>query len=211
MTVEEMLKFTKNKKGDNIYGVKPSRMSKKDIQKLAKRVNDSLYRLEKRGLQEESREYQMIEYYAIKKNSNMYNVDLSTGTIRVTKDLSRFKDAKELRDYVNTLRNILQAQTITVTGTKRAMKKSFESFKKTVKGIGKQLSFDKYKDMWRIWRTKVSKDVRDKLGSEVVIDLLKYTGFYTLGKRQMTTALKYFNDYSEEEAINRMKERYSFI
>jgi len=212
MTVEDMLKFTLNKKGERIYDVKPSKMSKKDIQKLAKRVNDSLYRLEKRGLQEDSREYQMIEYYAVKKNAKMYNVDLTFGTIRVTKDISRFQNAKELREYVNRMREILQTQTITVTGTKKALKKSKDIFEKSHPNLKKKLNFDEYRNVWKTWRTQVSKDKRDKLGSTIIIDLLNYTSFYTLTANQMKEALKYFNDKnSEYEAIQAMRADYPKI
>ena len=174
-----------------------------EIKKLAKKVNDSLYRLEKAGLQTESQEYNVIQHYAISKNDKMYNVNTEKGTIRVTRDLSRFKTRDELYRYKSILENILNAKTRTVSGTRKAIKKGYETFQNSLtKSTVPNLTYEEYKNVFKIYRNNVEPDKRDYLGSDVVVDLIENTDIYTLTDEQIADALRYASENSVEQLIN---------
>ena len=163
--------------------------SEAEIKHIIKTVNDSLYRLEKAGLQSESAEYRKIEKYAISNpngTGKMYNVNFETGTIRVSKDLSRYKNKKERDKFVDVLENILKSQTRTVSGTRKAMQKGFETVKKDYGYAG---SLKQYINVWHTFRDQVSKNKRDKIGSDVVMQLIEKTNIYTLSKRELQQAM----------------------
>ena len=183
------------------------------LKRLAKRVNDSLYRLEKAGLQLDSKEYQIIQHYAVSKNDKMYNVNTEKGTIRVTTDLSRFSNQDELSRYQEVLNNILDAQTRTVSGTRKAVKKAISSIEEKIKirpgSINpKDLDYDKYKKIWKIYRNNVD-TTKQKVDSDQVFNLItREQGFYDLTEDQISEAFKYFNTYNAETAEDKIYEDY---
>lgn len=176
---------------------KPGRPSRKwpkyseeEIKRMVKKINDSLYRLEKAGLQSYSAEYRKIEKYAISNpngTGKMYNVNELTGTIRVTKDLSRFETKKERAKFVEILENILAAETRTVSGTRKAMKKGFETVKQLYgyKGTQKQ-----YETVWRSYRDIIASNKKSKVGSDKVMQMIEKTNLYQLSKSDIRKTMK---------------------
>ena len=177
-----------------------------EIRKMVKKVNDSLYRLEKANVTDYSREYQMIEHYAVKKNSKMYNVNLERGTIRATKDLKRFKSDEELYRYKEVLKNILKSKTRTVKGTREAMKKSFETFKKskTYKN-NPNMSFEDFRRVMKIWRSKVQPDEKAHLSSSDVVEIINITDLNSISDAGIEKALKYAE---EEKSVDSMLDEF---
>ena len=177
-----------------------------EIRKMVKKVNDSLYRLEKADITDFSREYQMIEYYAVKKNSKMYNVNLERGTIRATKDLKRFKSDEELYRYKEVLKNILKAKTRTVKGAREAMKKSFETFKKSkTYKENPNMSFEDFRRVMKIWRTKVQPDEKAHLSSSDVVEIINITDLNSISDAGIEKALKYAE---EEKSVDSMLDEF---
>ena len=159
--------------------------SESEIRHMIKKVNDSLYRLEKAGLQAESAEYRKIEKYALSApngTGKMYNVDMFRGTIRVSKDLSRYKTKKERDKFVEVLEGILSAQTRTVSGTRKAMKKGFETVKQL---YGFQGTQKQYTDVWKMYRKKVAVEKKSRIGSDTVMQLIEKTNIYQLSKSDL--------------------------
>ena len=194
----------------------PTERLKQEIQARVKKVNDSLYRLEKAGLQDESREYQMIEHYALDKDrgyvkgspnfdkeGKYYNVDLDKGIIRATSDLSRFKDAQDLYRYNEVLKNILEAQTRTVSGTNQASKKAYDTFMQSETHKARpEMTHDQFRNIFKIYRTKVNPDRKDKAGSDTVIEMIRNTNLYAMDDDEIEAALKYeFEDTQELQKI----------
>ena len=206
MAVKSLLKLLahrNNSQGKPIYNIKPSEMTQKEMQRVVKAVNDSLYRLEKSGVQGESKAYQSIEHYAVDLNSKYYNVSVEGGTIRATKDFSKFSTG-ELYEYINNMRKWLSDKTRTVAGTKRAMKKSFDSFKKmsNVYGndINKDLTYDRYKELWKLYRNNVNDDIKGKAVSDDIVRVIFNTDFYMMDDSKIASALQYFNNYDVKTA-----------
>lgn len=177
-----------------------------EIRKMVKKVNDSLYRLEKADVTDYSREYQMIEHYAVKKNSKMYNVNLERGTIRATKDLKRFKSDEELYRYKEVLKNILKSKTRTVKGTREAMKKSFETFKKSkTYKENPNMSFEDFQRVMKIWRTRVQPDEKAHLSSSDVVEIINITDLNSISDAGIEKALKYAE---EEKSVDSMLDEF---
>lgn len=177
-----------------------------EIRKMVKKVNDSLYRLEKADITDFSREYQMIEHYAVKKNSKMYNVNLERGTIRATKDLKRFKSDEELYRYKEVLKNILKAKTRTVKGAREAMKKSFETFKKSrTYKENPNMSYEDFRRVMKIWRTKVQPDEKAHLSSSDVVEIINITDLNSISDAGIEKALKYAE---EEKSVDSMLDEF---
>ena len=173
-----------------------------EIRKMVKKVNDSLYRLEKADITDFSREYQMIEHYAVKKNSKMYNVNLERGTIRATKNLKRFKSDEELYRYKEVLKNILNAQTRTVKGAREAMKKAYKTFKESeFYANNPNVSFEDYRRVMKIWRTKVQPDEKAHLSSSDVVEIMEITDLNVISDSGIEKALKYAE---EEKSVDSM-------
>lgn len=236
----------RNSQGRAIFQITPSRMSQRDMQRIVKAVNDSLYRLEKAGVQMDSKIYQNIMHYAVDENSKMYNVDLEKGTVRATTDFSRFSTPAEKYEYINMMRGILMTKTRTVAGTKKSIEKAYKSFLKisemyrdiesdpastTLPSLGfggsgeivedesnqddttvadssenqTGMSFEQYRNLWRIYRKSVTKDVKERMGSDVVLRLIMTSNFYMMDDTMIETAMKYFNDYQTDTAVSRIK------
>lgn len=193
----------------------PTDRLKKEMKAKVKKINDSLRRLEKAGVQDESREYQIIEHYALDKNSPYYNVNLDTGAIRVTGDFSRFDTPEELYKYNNVLNNILNSKTRTVTGTRDAMDKAYKTFLESAMHKDRpEMSYDQYTNIFKIYRTKVNPDRKDKAGSDIVVQMIRNTNLYEMDDDDIEAAMKYeFEDTNELQKVqyDEVKGTYIFI
>lgn len=173
------------------------------MKKKIRKVNDRLRRLERAGLQNESQEYLVVERYAVKKQSPYYNVNLENGTIRVSTDFSRFETASQIYSFHEVLNNILKAKTSTVRGTKGAIKKAYNTFinSRTHK-VQPKMSFEEYRNLFKIYRTNVESDKKNHFGSNVMLDLIENTDIYTLTDDQIQSALVYASQYGVDELID---------
>lgn len=194
--------YTLNERGSRIYSKTPHEFTKSEINQLAKAVNDRLYKLEKAGLDEYSQEYQMIKKYAVDNYLNMYNLDLDTGKVRVTQDLSRFPDNKTKYEYIKVMQNILNARTSTIAGTKEAMGKAYESFMQrpdiVKQGVG--ISQDTYNDIWKAYRDKVKPNKKERLKSDVVMDFISAItdlGYNDIPSADIYKAFELFDEGSD--------------
>lgn len=177
-------------------------ISKEEIKKKAKKVSNSLYRLEKAGVQNESAMYRTIERYAIDKNSKYYNVNLEKGTIRPTRNLENMT-REELYRYNEILDNILESETRTVSGTRKAIKKGYETFlNSTAHASAPDLTYDKYREIFKIYRTQVADDKKSHFGSQVVLDLIENTDIYTLTADQLADAFTYASEQGVDEMLD---------
>lgn len=189
---KDILEKVESKAG-SVFKVKPSEITQKDINYMVNVINKRLYNLEKKGFTESSREYRTIEEYATA-GSPFYNVDLKKGTIRVKSSLKSFK-GRDKEKFINTLRNIMLAKTSTVAGTKKTQKASYETFIKKYNFDKSSLTEKKYKDIWNIYKDKISQDKKDKFGSDKVISMIEYGSFAELTPDEMENALDYMANY----------------
>lgn len=174
-----------------------------EIIKLARKVNDRLRRLERAGMQEESQEYRTIERYAVKKNSNYYNVNLDKGTIRATKDFSRFNTASDVYAYKATLEGIINAETSTIRGTKRSIKRSYTNFMESrTHELKPGMTFEQYRNIFKIYRTQVEPDKKDHFSSDTVLDLIENSNLYELTDSQIQQALIYASEQGVDSLID---------
>lgn len=139
------LRYKINERGMKVYDVKASKLSAASFKTLVKQANERLRQIEKRGLQGESKEYQLVKYYAEEKTATkgaIYNIG-KDGRIRFSSNLQKFvsenesfNSASDRRAYfINTLRNFLTSESSTVSGIKRIKNQAFATFKKN---YGKQ-------------------------------------------------------------------------
>ena len=191
------------------YRVQPSKVRDDEIKKMVKMVNDSLYRLEKSNMEGASAIYRTIESYALSDpngKGKIYNVNDEKGTIRITKDLSRFGSGEEKSKFVNVLRNILTSKTRTVTGTRESLKKGYETAKEKYNFSG---DAKKYGDLWKAYTDNVSKETRSHLGSNLVLQLMENTDIYSMSEEQMNQAMSFVNGMNDlDDAINGLLEEY---
>lgn len=174
------------------------------IKKMAKKVNDSLYRLEQSGYADDSKIYQNMQHYAIDLNSKYYNVNLDEGRIRVTTDLGRFETLTDLYRYRDTLKSILNAKTRTVSGTKAAISKGKKTFEESIaKRNQPKMSYEEYRDIFKLWRTKVSENKKIKFGSDKVMELIENTNLYALTPEQVEETLKYVAERGTEKMLSK--------
>ena len=192
-----LLKQKTTKKGNEIYTIPPSKVREAEFKKLAKRANDRLYKLEKAGLTRESHEYRMVEHYAVSNPSGkgwIYNTNQEKGRIRFKGSLKGLSSSEKAY-LINTIRNFLNAQTSTVTGTKKAFKSAYESFinneNNQIKG---NITEEQYKNMWSVYHDQVKQDRLNSKGYDVFMELVKNTDFYTLDKEQMEQAFYYMQE-----------------
>lgn len=176
---------------------RPGRPAKKwpkysevEIRHMIKKINDSMYRLEKRGLQTESAEYRKMMKYATSNpngTGSMYNLNMEKGTLRVSKDLSKYKSKKERAKFVEVLENILKAETRTVSGTRKAVDRGYQTVKRryNYKGTKKQ-----YLNVWHTVRDVISKNKMDKIGSDTVMRMIESTNIYQLSQAELEEALR---------------------
>ena len=164
--------------------------SEAEIRHMIKKINDSMYRLEKAGLQNESAEYRKMMKYATSNPNGtgiMYNLNMETGTLRVSKDLSRYHTKKERAKFVEVLENILKAETRTVSGTRRALDRGYQTAKRRYKYKG---SKEQYINVWHTARDIISKNKMEKLGSNTVMRMIEETNIYQLSQAELEEALK---------------------
>lgn len=164
--------------------------SEAEIRHMIKKINDSMYRLEKAGLQTESAEYRKMMKYATSNpngTGSMYNLNMEKGTLRVSKDLSKYKSKKERAKFVEVLENILNAETRTVSGTRKAVDRGYQTVKRryNYKGSKKQ-----YLNVWHTVRDIISKNKMDKIGSDTVMRLIETTNIYQLSQAELEEALR---------------------
>ena len=164
--------------------------SEAEIRHMIKKINDSMYRLEKAGLQTESAEYRKMMKYATSNPNGtgiMYNLNMDTGTLRVSKDLTRYKTKKERVKFVEVLEGILKAETRTVSGTRRALDRGYQTAKKRYKYKG---SKEQYINVWHTARDIISKNKMEKIGSDTVMRMIETTNIYQLSQAELNEALK---------------------
>lgn len=164
--------------------------SEAEIRHMIKKINDSMYRLEKAGLQTESAEYRKMMKYATSNpngTGSMYNLNMEKGTLRVSKDLSKYKSKKERAKFVEVLENILKAETRTVSGTRKAVDRGYQTVKRryNYKGSKKQ-----YLNVWHTVRDIISKNKMDKIGSDTVMRMIETTNIYQLSQAELEEALR---------------------
>lgn len=164
--------------------------SEAEIRHMIKKINDSMYRLEKAGLQTESAEYRKMMKYATSNpngTGSMYNLNMEKGTLRVSKDLSKYKSKKERAKFVEVLENILKAETRTVSGTRKAVDRGYQTVKRryNYKGTKKQ-----YLNVWHTVRDIISKNKMDKIGSDTVMRMIETTNIYQLSQAELEEALR---------------------
>lgn len=164
--------------------------SEAEIRHMIKKINDSMYRLEKAGLQTESAEYRKMMKYATSNpngTGSMYNLNMEKGTLRVSKDLSKYKSKKERAKFVEVLENILNAETRTVSGTRKAVDRGYQTVKRryNYKGSKKQ-----YLNVWHTVRDIISKNKMDKIGSDTVMRMIETTNIYQLSQAELEEALR---------------------
>ena len=191
------------------YRVKPSEVRDDEIRHMIKQVNDSLYRLEKRGVAGQSAMYRTIEKYALSDpngTGKLYNVNDARGTIRVTKDLKRFGTGEERSKFVNVLRNILTSKTRTVTGTRESINKAYETVKER---YGFQGTKEQYGNLWKTFKEQVEPDKRAKIGSDTVARIHERLNVYEMDQSELEEAMSYLNrgeDAGLSEIVNRFPE-----
>lgn len=185
------------------YDIKASKVSDAEVKRMAKLANDRLYKLEKSGQSEYSREYQLVEHYAVgdpNGKGSIYNVSDDNSRIRFTSS-TKDMDTEERSYYVNTLRNFLRSETSKVSGTRAAVSQAYESFKtgKLSKYIG-DISEEEYKRLWKTYRDSSLPDKLSHEGYNAFIEMVKTTNLYQLSEDQMMQALDYIHS-SEDHTI----------
>ena len=188
-----LLSVKKTGTGGKQYRVKPSEVRDDEIKKMVKMVNDSMYRLEKAGVECQSAIYRTIEKYALNDpngTGKIYNVNPETGSIRVSKDLKRYGTGEERSKAVNVLRNILTAKTRTVSGTRQAVQKAFETVQERYDFKGTK---EQYGNLWNTFKEQVEPDRRSKIGSDIVIKMIENMNVYEMDETDLSEAMSYLN------------------
>lgn len=169
---------------------------------MVRKANDRLRRLEKAGLYEESREYRLVSHYAYSDpggKGSIYNVNPEKDTIRFKSTLPTGQGYTREREYmINTLRNFLKASTSTVSGTRKAINKAFQSFKdnQDIKG---EMTQEQYMQLWRTYHDMGLRDKLDNQGYNAFMTLVQSTDIYDLTQDEMKVALDYL---AKSEAIS---------
>ena len=199
---KSLLKTKTTEKGNLIYRIPASKVREKELQRMVRKANDRLRRLEKAGLYEESREYRLVSHYAYSDpggKGNIYNVNPEKDTIRFKSTLPSGQGYTREREYmINTLRNFLNASTSTVSGTRKAINKAFKSFidNQDIKG---EMTQDQYMQLWRTYHDMGLRDKLDNQGYNAFMTLVKSTDIYNMTPDEMKVALDYL---AKSEAIS---------
>lgn len=189
---EQLLKRHLTNTGHHRYDISPSQVTQKDIAYMANVINKRLYNLEKKGLTEQSNEYQIIEKYAMK-GAVSFNVNMKKGTIRVKTSAKGMK-GREREEFVNVLRNIMRSKTSTVKGTKEAMRKRYEGFLESEGKTKKEIPYKKYEQIWKAFN-KANKDREEKYHYSLALHLIDNEFFRGLERDQMDVAMEYMSNY----------------
>lgn len=169
---------------------------------MVRKANDRLRRLERAGLYEESREYRLVSHYAYSDpggKGSIYNVNPEKDTIRFKSTLPTGQGYTREREYmINTLRNFLKASTSTVSGTRKAINKAFQSFKdnQDIKG---EMTQEQYMQLWRTYHDMGLRDKLDNQGYNAFMTLVQSTNIYNLTSDEMKVALDYL---AKSEAVS---------
>lgn len=199
---KSLLRTKTTEKGNVIYSIPASKVREKEFQRMIRKANDRLRRLEKAGLYEESREYRLVSHYAYSDpdgKGSIYNVNAEKDTIRFKSTLPTGQGYTREREYmINTLRNFLRASTSTVSGTRKAINKAFQSFmnNQDIKG---EMTQDQYMQLWRTYHDMGLRDKLDNQGYNAFMTLVKNTDIYEMTSDEMKIALDYLE---KSEAIS---------
>lgn len=199
---KSLLRTKTTEKGNVIYSIPASKVREKELQRMVRKANDRLRRLERAGLYEESREYRLVSHYAYSDpggKGSIYNVNAEKDTIRFKSTLSTGQGYTREREYmINTLRNFLRASTSTVSGTRKAINKAFQSFmnNQDIKG---EMTQDQYMQLWRTYHDMGLRDKLDNQGYNAFMTLVKNTDIYEMTSDEMKIALDYLE---KSEAIS---------
>ena len=194
-----------------VYDVKASQVTDEEIKRMAKLANDRLYKLEKSGQDEYSREYQLVQHYAVgdpNGRGSIYNVSDDQERIRFTSS-ARGMSSEERAYLVNTIRNFLRAETSTVTGTRKAAKKALASYKASHKNAP-DMDYKQYQKMWKIYREEVLQDKDSHESYNAFISIMNQTNLYNLSEDQMREAMNYLKTTEESSVVgilDSMKEK----
>ena len=205
--MKTLLRVKKTGTGGKQYRVKPSEVRDDEIKKMVKMVNDSMYRLEKAGVEGQSAIYRTIEKYALNDpngTGKIYNVNPETGSIRVSKDLKRYGTGEERSKAVNVLRNILTAKTRTVSGTRQAVQKAFETVQERYDFKGTK---EQYGNLWNTFKEQVEPDRRAKIGSDTVIKMIENMNVYEMDETDLSEAMSYLNR-GKDAGLSAIAERF---
>ena len=208
-----LLKQKTTKKGNEIYRIPPSKVRDEELKRLVKRANDRLYKMEKAGVTDKSREYRTVQHYAVGDPNGkgfIYNVNQEQGRIRFTSstfikdsDGRRRKMTTEERSYlVNTVRNFLNAETSTISGTKKAFSRAYMTFMQN-NGQRSSMSEADYEKMWKIYHDKALRDRLDNQGYNAFMTLMTQTDLYMMDESQIEIAMDYLLN-SEKETTSGM-------
>ena len=199
---KSLLKTKTTEKGNVIYRISASEVREKELKRMVRRANDRLRRLEKAGLYEESREYRLVSHYAYSDpggKGSVYNVNPEKDTIRFKSTLPTGQGYTREREYmINTLRNFLNASTSTVSGTRKAINKAFQSFmdNQDIKG---EMTQEQYMQLWRTYHDMGLRDKLDNQGYNAFMTLVKSTDIYDMSPDEMKVAFDYL---AKSEAIS---------
>lgn len=191
-----LLKF-KEKAGKRKFKLKAAELSTQDIKHLAKVANDRLYKLEKAGLSGASRAYQSVMKYAVNGFNNQYNVNLNNSTVRFTRDIKRVKDKNK---FIESLRQFLTNTTSTKGGTNKAIDKAYETFKNRPDIKGKPINRETFVKLAKAYRTQLSQDAKDRLGSDIIVQLTKEVGDFDIPAGDVATLMRYAEQSESLEA-----------
>lgn len=181
------------------YDIKASQVSDEDIKKMTKLANDRLYKLEKSGQSEFSREYKMVEHYAIgdpNGKGSIYNVSEDYDRIRFTSS-TKGMTQEERSYYVNTLRNFLRAETSTIKGTKAAINKAFETYKSHYGANIPDMTAEQYARLWKTYREWNLPDKLSHEGYNAFLELAQNSNLYDLTDNQLDAAMAYLRNSEE--------------
>lgn len=184
------------------YDVKASKVSDEEIKKLAKLANDRLYKLEKSGQDEYSKEYQLVKHYADgdpNGKGSIYNTSEDVDRIRF-KSSARGMTTEERSYYVNTLRNFVRAETSTITGTINVAKSALATYKKNNPNAPQDMTYSQYQKLWKTYREVVIPDKEAHEAYNAFITMMETTDLYQLSQDQIEQAMKYIKT-SEESSV----------
>lgn len=185
------------------YDVKAYQVSDDDIKRMAKLANDRLYKLEKSGEWEYSREYNVVAHYALgdpNGKGSIYNVPEDFSRIRFTSS-TKGMTTEERSYYVNALRNFLRAKTSTVSGTKAALEKGYQTFMSHHGSNIEGMTKEQYGNLWKIYRQNAMADKISHQGYNAFLTLVKNSNLYTLNNNELEAAIHYLKTSQEETTV----------
>lgn len=197
----QLMASHKGSQGQKLYNVTPKDISAAEVKWLVNKVNARLRSLEKAGLTQESAEYRLIKQYATGDplgKGKIYNVNMDRNSIRLSASMKKFGTGEQKAYLVNVARNILSAQTSTISGTKAALWLSYERAKEKAGKAAESMTYDQYVQVWRTYRENVAPDQKGRrIGSDIVMDMIKKYNIYELSKMDLDRAFSYWNSFQK--------------